>query len=87
MKSKEENIHIADSILVSQCRRGDSTAMKLLILKYQNRIYNIILKMCANTDDAAELTQETFVKVIENINKFNGASSFYTWAFSTTARF
>jgi RNA polymerase sigma-70 factor (ECF subfamily) len=52
-----------------------------LILKYQNRIYNAILRICANPDDAAELTQDTFVKVIENIDKFEGRSSFYTWAF------
>jgi len=75
------NISIDDAILVQQCRQGDSEAMERLIRKYQNRIYNIILKMCVNPDDAAELTQETFVKIIENINGFQGRSSFYTWAF------
>ena len=75
------NISIDDSVLVEKCRRGDYDAMERLIIKYQNRIYNVILKICANADDAAELTQETFVKVIENINKFQGRSSFYTWAF------
>jgi len=75
------NISIDDSMLVQQCRQGDSEAMERLIRKYQNRIYNIILRMCANRDDAAELTQETFVKIIENIDGFQGRSSFYTWAF------
>jgi len=74
-------ISIDDAVLVERCRQGDSAAMERLILKYQNRIYNVILKMCANADDAAELTQETFVKVIENIGKFEGRSGFYTWAF------
>jgi len=37
--------------------------------------------MCGNADDAAELTQDTFVKVIENIDRFAGKSSFYTWIF------
>ncbi len=78
---QSENINIDDAVLVEQCRQGDSAAMERLILKYQNRIYNVILKICANADDAAELTQETFVKVIENIDKFEGRSSFYTWAF------
>jgi len=55
--------------------------MEKLILKYQNRIYNVILKICANPDDAAELTQDTFVKIIQSIDKFAGKSSFYTWAF------
>jgi len=74
-------INIDDAVLVDMCRRGDSKAMERLILKYQNRIYNTILKICANTEDAAELTQDTFVKVIENIDKFEGRSGFYTWAF------
>jgi RNA polymerase sigma-70 factor (ECF subfamily) len=74
-------VSIDDTVLVEQCRRGDSVAMERLILKYQNRIYNIILKMCANADDAAELTQDTFVKIIESIDGFHGKSSFYTWAF------
>ncbi len=55
--------------------------METLILKYQGRIYNVVLKICANADDAAELTQEAFVRVIENIDKFAQRSSFYTWAF------
>ena len=75
------NINIDDAVLVEQCRRGDSAATERLILKYQNRIYNAILRICANPDDAAELTQDTFVKVIENIDKFEARSSFYTWAF------
>jgi RNA polymerase sigma-70 factor (ECF subfamily) len=75
------NINVDDDVLVQQCRHGDSAAMERLICKYQNRIYNTILKICANLDDAAELTQDTFVKVIENIEKFEGRSSFYTWAF------
>ena len=74
-------INIDDGVLVEQCRQGDSEATERLILKYQNRIYNAILRICANPDDAAELTQDTFVKVIENIDKFKGRSSFYTWAF------
>jgi len=75
------NINIDDALLVEQCRLGRSAAMERLILKYQNRIYNVILKICANPDDAAELTQETFVKVIENIDRFEARSSFYTWLF------
>jgi len=74
-------IDIADAMLVERCRQGDSVAMERLILKYQNRIYNVILKMCSNPHDAAELTQDTFVKIIQNIAKFESKSSFYTWAF------
>jgi len=75
------NINIDDSALVKQYRNGDSQALETLIIKYQGRIYNVILKICANPDDAVELTQETFVKVMENLDKFAGRSSFYTWIF------
>jgi len=79
--AQAQNITIDDVVLVEQCRRGDPTATERLILKYQNRIYNVILKICANPDDAAELTQDTFVKIIENIDRFERRSGFYTWAF------
>ena len=76
------NINVDDdAVLAELSRQGDSTATERLILKYHNRIYNIILKICANSDDAAELTQDTFVKVLENIGKFEGRSGFYTWVF------
>jgi RNA polymerase sigma-70 factor (ECF subfamily) len=81
VQSETTGISIDDAVLVKKAGRGDPEAAERLILKYQNRIYNAILKICANTDDAAELTQETFVKIIENLDKFEGRSSFYTWAF------
>jgi RNA polymerase sigma-70 factor (ECF subfamily) len=79
--SSAKAITIDDAALVQQCRKGDSAAAETLIRRYQSRIYNAIFRICANPDDAAELTQDTFVKIIENIVNFQGKSSFYTWAF------
>jgi RNA polymerase sigma-70 factor (ECF subfamily) len=76
-----EDISRGDALLIEQFRRGDPAATERLIVKYQNRIYNVVLRICADPDDAAELTQETFVKILENLGKFEGRSSFYTWAF------
>ena len=81
VESENENISIDDNTLVRKCQDGDLEATERLIVRYQDRIYNVILKIVGNKDDAAELTQETFVKVIENIDNFQGRSSFYTWAF------
>jgi RNA polymerase sigma-70 factor (ECF subfamily) len=78
---QSRHINAEDAVLIEKWRHGDSTAIERLIGKYQGRIYNVILRICVNTDDAAELTQETFVKVLENIDKFENRSSFYTWAF------
>jgi RNA polymerase sigma-70 factor (ECF subfamily) len=75
------HINAEDAVLVEKWRHGDSMAIERLIGKYQGRIYNVILKICVNPDDAAELTQDTFVKIIENIDKFENRSGFYTWAF------
>lgn len=78
---KDSNIAIDDASLVEQCRKGDSAAMERLIRKYHTRIYNVILRICSDPEDAAELTQDTFVKIMEHIGKFEGRSGFYTWAF------
>ena len=75
------SISIDDNELIERCRRGDSSALERLVLKYQKRLYNVILRICPNPDDAAELTQETFVKLIEKVGTFRGQSSFYTWLF------
>lgn len=76
-----ENISIDDAALVRQCQAGDSRAMQRLIVKYQDRIYNTVLKISGNRDDAAELTQDTFVKFIEKVDTFRYESTFYTWLF------
>ncbi|UCE50518.1 MAG: sigma-70 family RNA polymerase sigma factor [Phycisphaerales bacterium] len=80
-QAPEKHVSLGDAALVEQCKKGDSSAMERLIVKYQNRIYNVVLKICADPEDAAELTQETFVKIIQNLRKFEGRSGFYTWAF------
>jgi RNA polymerase sigma-70 factor (ECF subfamily) len=80
-RNPKENISLDDAALVRRCQGGDLEAMSCLIVKYQDRVYNTIYKICQNYDDAAELTQDTFVKVLENINSFRGKSSFYTWLF------
>jgi RNA polymerase sigma-70 factor (ECF subfamily) len=78
---QHQNIKAEDASLVERWRRGDISAIERLVGKYQGRIYNLILKICINPDTAAELTQDTFVKIIENIDRFESRSSFYTWAF------
>ena len=80
-EASRNHISVNDAALIEQYRQGDSVALERLVIKYQNRIYNVVLRICADPDDAAELTQETFVKVIQNLHKFEGRSGFYTWAF------
>jgi RNA polymerase sigma-70 factor (ECF subfamily) len=74
-----------DAALVAQSREGDMRAFGTLIAKYQNRIYNMILRMCGHPADAEELAQETFLKALERIHQFRGQSQFYTWLFRIAA--
>ena len=70
MQPDTANINISDEVLIQQCRDGDSAAMERLIIKYKDRLYNVILRICSNPHDAAELTQDVFVKIIENLHRF-----------------
>ncbi len=71
----------ADAVLLERCRRGELAAFGLLVRKYQDRVFNSILRMCANRDDAEELCQETFVKALQSLGSFRQESGFYTWLF------
>ena len=73
----------------SQClrrvKRGDLEAFGPLVTGYQDRVFNMILRMCGVRAEAEELTQETFLRALERIRQFRGKSSFYTWLFRIAA--
>ena len=71
----------SDRELVRESRRGDREAFRELVERYQRRILSVASGMVRNREDALELTQETFVKAFENLAKFKGESSFYTWLY------
>ena len=70
-----------DRFLISQSRGGDMGAFGELIKRYQDRLFNAIMRMVGHHDDAQELTQEAFVRALQGIKRFRGQSSFYTWLF------
>ncbi len=76
-----DTISFDDAVLVERCRKGDMQAFGSLVAKYQDRIFNLILRMCQSKADAEELAQETFLKALEKIGQFRGQSRFYTWLF------
>ena len=75
------SIRFDDTALIAACQKGQMHAFGALIAKYQDRLFNALLRMCGNRDDAAELCQEAFVRAIEKIGTFRGHSQFYTWLF------
>lgn len=78
-------ISFEDAILVDRCRRGDMQAFGLLVAKYQDRIFNMIFRMCHRRADAEDLAQEAFLRALERIGQFRGQSKFYTWLFRIAA--
>jgi RNA polymerase sigma factor (sigma-70 family) len=71
----------ADLDVVKKVQAGDVTAFDQLMLKYRERIYSVIYNLCSNREDAADLTQTTFIKAFQSINRFQGQASFFTWLY------
>lgn len=67
--------------LVQSAQAGDLDAYAVLFARYQARIYNIIYGMVANRDDAADLTQETFVKAYRALGSLRDGQAFYAWIY------
>lgn len=70
-----------DRALVERVRSGDVHAFDNLVHKYRERIYSVLYNITSNREDAADLTQETFIKAFTSIKSFKGKSSFYTWLY------
>ena len=67
--------------LVERAKSGDLSAFDSLMVHYRQRLYAVLYNMTMNADDAADLTQESFVKAFRSLAKFKGNSSFYTWLY------
>jgi RNA polymerase sigma factor (sigma-70 family) len=71
----------ADLRLVQQVRAGTVSAFDQLVLRYRERVYSVIYNLTANREDAADLTQDTFIKAFHSIARFKGHSSFFSWLY------
>lgn len=67
--------------LVRKARAGDRGAYGRLVLLYQHRLYNAIVRMIGDREESRELTQETFTRGLARIDSFRGEASAYTWLF------
>ena len=71
----------SDQVLVSRVQNGDVGAFDDLVRKYRERLFGIIYNLTSNREDAADLTQEAFIKAFSSINRFQGKSAFFTWLY------
>jgi RNA polymerase sigma-70 factor (ECF subfamily) len=67
--------------LVAELKSGSEPAFALLIARYSHPVYSLIARNLRDPADAADVTQEVFVKVFRNISGFCGDSSLRTWIY------
>jgi RNA polymerase sigma-70 factor, ECF subfamily len=65
--------------LVRRIKAGDQEAWTMIVNRYSKTVYNMALNFAGNSDDAADITQDIFLKVYNNIGKFDGENTFTAW--------
>ncbi|MFZ0690066.1 MAG: sigma-70 family RNA polymerase sigma factor [Acidobacteriaceae bacterium] len=70
-----------EAAVVEQLKAGSEDAFAWLISRYQQPLYSLIYRILPNPGDAADITQEVFVKVFRGIAHFHGEASLRTWIY------
>jgi RNA polymerase sigma-70 factor (ECF subfamily) len=70
-----------DSQLVEAALAGDRHAFGELVARYQDRLYNTLLRILGSREDAADAVQDSFIQAYEKLKSFRGESQFYTWLY------
>ena len=70
-----------DAQLVRRVQKGDKGAFDLLVLKYQHKIVNLVMRYVRDPDQALDISQEAFLKAYRALPRFRGESAFYTWLY------
>ena len=70
-----------ESAIVAELKAGSEDAYSWLIAQYQPPVYNLVYRILNDSSDAADTTQEVFLKVFRGMKHFNGTSSLKTWIY------
>jgi RNA polymerase sigma-70 factor (ECF subfamily) len=71
----------SDTDLVKRVQKGDKKAFDPLVIKYQQRIANLVSRFIRDQDEVLDVTQEAFIKAYRALPNFRGDSQFYTWLY------
>jgi RNA polymerase sigma-70 factor (ECF subfamily) len=74
-------VELSDAECVRRLQRGETEAFAVLLERHQKAIFNLLYRMLGDYDDAAEVSQETFLSAYRSIKSFRGDSSFSTWLY------
>jgi len=79
-------IREAEESFVAELKSGSETAFGLLVAQYSRQVYSLISRSLRDPADAADVTQDVFIKVFRNISGFDGRSSLRTWIYQIALR-
>ena len=77
--TREEEYAVVERVL-----GGDTDAFEALVTAYQKQIYNLTLRYVSSPEDAADLTQEAFLRAFRSLSSFRGDSRFSVWMYRLT---
>lgn len=70
---------ISDTELVARAQSGDLNAFDGLVNQHQDRVFALAYRMLGNSEDAADVQQETFIQAWKNLHRFRGDAALSTW--------
>ena len=70
-----------EAMIVRKVLQGDVNAFEKLVTEYEKAVYAIAQRMTGNAEDAADMTQETFIKAYNSLSSFRGDSKFSVWLY------
>jgi len=70
-----------DNRLIAKCRDGNAAAFGELVLRYEDRLFNTVLRLVNNAEDARDVVQEAFLHAYQSLHSFKGDSLFFTWLY------
>lgn len=71
-----------EKALIERVLQGNSFAFSKLIDSYKDRVFSLALRVTGSREDAEEVLQDVFLKVYDNLAKYEGTSKFSTWLYS-----
>lgn len=71
----------ADTEFIERLKRGEAAAFEELVAARSGEIYGLLFRLTENGEDARDLTQETFLRAFQNINRFRGEADLRTWIY------
>ena len=72
---------MSEQELLIRLQKGDETAFKTLVETHQKRVFNTVLIIVQNLEEAEDISQEVFMEVYQSISKFRGDSKISTWLY------